>query len=175
MRFTFFLFSLFCFVSPFAAHALRTVEKQVILEKLDDYEMCQGRDYSGDFCHDALLRWVEKHPDDAFTAGKMTRLKMNAWGAIPFFTQAFSKGKGNCKDEDVKLAVVSALNLPASSNKVVVESAKKIGFEKCFSELKVAIVESASLDSYAFQNVCKDLVTKGLISGLKAKKCAEIK
>ena len=175
MKLPFLLIILISSLVSLTAQALRVVEQQVILDKLDDYNMCQGRDYSGEFCHDALVRWVEKHPADAFTAGKMTRLKMNAWAAIPFFAQAFNDGKGNCKDTDVKLAVVSGLNLPITNNKAVVDDAKKIGFEKCFSEIKEAIIEAATVDSYAFKNTCKELIEQKSLTGAKAKKCSELK
>lgn len=155
-----------------SAQALRLVEGQVILDKIEDYPTCQNHDYSGDFCHDALVRWVEKHPGDAFQAGKMTRKIMNAWAAIPFFSKAFEKAKTECGDEDVKLAVVSALDLPADSNKNVVQEAKKIGLDKCYKEFKTAIVDAASLGSYMFKNICKELLAKGDITGLKAKKCS---
>src|SRR3989338_7957737 len=92
------------------SHALRFDKGQVILDELDDYDSCQNKDYTGEWCHDALRRWVKAHPKDAFKAGKMTRLKMNHWAAIPFFAQAFDGKAGDCKDEDVSLAVVSALD-----------------------------------------------------------------
>ena len=173
----FFLLNLlyFFFFVPHYANALRVVDSQTILDKLEDYNMCQGRYDSGVSCNDALVRWVEKHPADAFAAGKMTRKSMNAWGAIPFFIQAFNNGKGDCKDKDVKLAVVSAVNLPIDSNKDIVLAAKKIGFEKCAVDLKEALIESAHLDSYSFKNICKELLVAGSIKGLKAKTCAALK
>ena len=152
------------------AFALKVIHEQVILDQLSDYDLCQSKDYSGDWCHDALVRWVKAHPADAFKAGKMTRLKMNHWVAIPFFMQAFSSKKGNCKDEDVSLAVISGLNLPADSNKEIVASSRKIGIELCFPEIKTAILEAATLDSYLFKNVCKDLIAKKALTGLKEKK-----
>ncbi len=171
MRFIFSLVAIISFLAP-SAHALRLKDGQVILDKLDDYPTCQNHDYSGDFCHDALVRWVETHPTDAFQAGKMTRKIMNAWVAVPFFTKAFSSGKTNCKDEDVKLAVVSALDLPADSNADVLKQAKKIGIEQCYSEFKSSILDSSTLTSYTFKNICKDLIAKGDLTGLKAKKCS---
>ncbi|MDZ4085037.1 MAG: hypothetical protein U1E10_18995 [Bdellovibrionales bacterium] len=157
------------------ANALRVKEEQVILDELQDYELCQKRDYTGDWCHDALKRWVKEHPEDAFTAGKMTRKAMNHWVAIPFFHQAFEAKKGDCKDSDVKLAVYSALDLPVSSNSDVVAQAKKIGIETCFNETKTELVAKASIGSYMFTNICRDLSAKGLLTGLKKKKCEEVK
>lgn len=158
-----------------SAEALRVKEEQVILDEIQDYELCQKRDYTGDWCHDALKRWVKEHPEDAFKAGKMTRLAMNHWVAIPFFNQAFDANKGDCKDPDVKLAVLSALDLPPSSYKEVVQQARKIGIETCFGETKDDLVAKASVGSYMFTNVCRDLMAKGLLTGLKKKKCEEVK
>ena len=160
-----------CFLST-PAFALKVDKGQVILDKLDDYNLCQAHDYSGDWCHDALIRWVDDHPADAFKAGKMTRLKMNHWVALTFFARAFDHQQGDCKDEDVRLAIISGLNLPADSNKEAVEQARKIAFQTCFPELKDALVEEAKLDSYLFKNACKDLDSKGALAGLKKKKCA---
>ena len=154
-----------------SAHALKVEKQRVILESLDDYELCQSRDYTGGWCHEAMGEWVKAHPADAFKAGKLTRLKMNHWAAIPFFHQAFAAKQGNCKDEDLKLAVVSALDLPNTPPNPVVAQAKHIGFERCFPELAEAIVAAAPLGSYAFTNVCQDLIAKGALSGLKKKKC----
>jgi hypothetical protein len=155
------------------AKALRFVEGQVILDRLDEYNNCQNKDYTGEWCHDALMRWVEAHPADAFKAGKMTRRVMNHSSAIPFFEKAFEAKAGDCKDEDVKLAVVSALGLPPDYE--LVKPAKKIAFETCFKELKDAIAEEAKPGSYNFQNSCKELDKKGALAGLKKKKCAELK
>lgn len=157
-----------------SASALTFDKGQVTLDELKDYNMCQKRDYSGDYCQDALVRWVKAHPQDAFQAGKMSRKIMKASAAIPFFSQAFDSKKGDCKDADVGLAVVDAIDLPPSE-KEYVEPAMKIGFDLCFSEMKNLILEKATLTSYAFANSCARLMEKGLLSGLKLKKCQEIK
>lgn len=158
----------FFFSDP--VHALRVVEKQVVFDELDDYILCQKKDYSGDFCQDALRRWVKNHPADVWKAAKMTRKTMNSWVAIPLFEQAFASKQGECKDEDVHLAVVAGLNLPPDRTEIL-GPAKKIGLELCFNEMKDKLVESADSDSFLFKNICKDLSSKGLITGLKAKKC----
>ena len=155
------------------AFALTFDKGQVTLDELKDYGMCQRRDYSGEFCQDALVRWVKAHPDDAFQAGKMSRKIMKASAAIPFFSQAFENKKGDCKDEDVRLAVVDALDLPPSE-KEYLGPALKIGFELCFDEIKSLLLERATLTSYAFSNSCSRLMQKGVLTGLKLKKCQEI-
>jgi hypothetical protein len=165
----------FTFASIELAQALRFKEGQVILDELADYELCQKRDYTGDWCHDALKRWVKQNAGDAFKAGKMTRKAMNHWVAVPFFHQAFEAKQGDCKDSDVKLAVLSALDLPKSQNEEVIAQARKIGIETCFSDMKNDLVAKAAVGSYLFENACKDLDAKGLLQGLKKKKCSELK
>ena len=167
--------ALACLMLPESAMALRLVHGQVILDKLDDYKNCQNEDYTGDFCQDALKRWVEAHPSDAFKAGKMTRKIMNSWAAVPFFAQAFDQNVGDCKDEDVKLSVVSALDLPADRDDNVIPQARKIGFDLCFNDMKNALVDALDDSRYAFKNLCHDLAAKGAISGMKLEKCQALK
>lgn len=157
------------------AHGLRVVDEQVILDKIDDYKLCQKKDYSGDFCHDALERWVEKNPTDAFKAGKMTRAAMNHWVAVPFFAKAFEAKQGDCKDQDVTMAVVSALGLPGDSNKEVVAQAKDIAFNRCYDQVKEAVLKEMGADGYLFENACKSFVEKKALTGLKAAKCKTVK
>lgn len=161
-------------VSPFqAAFALKVVDKQVILEKLDDYPLCQTRDYSGDICHEALKRWVEKHPADAFKAGKLTRVQMNAWGAIHFFDLAFKSKSGNCADEDVSLAVESALDLP--SDNPAVKQAQEIGLKTCFKEMKDKILAGASVGSNRLKHICAVPAAVAALPPLKQAKCKDLK
>lgn len=172
-------FQLYFFVVPtllvfsIQTFALRVVNEELLLDKLEDYEFCQKRDYSGAFCHDALLRWVDKNKTDAFVAGKMTRKIMNSSAAIPFFSIAFENNLGNCKDEDVKLAVTSALDLPADNNALIVNQAKKIGINYCFENLKEEF-SKAGIGTNYFNNICVELSSKGLLSGIKKKKCTEV-
>jgi hypothetical protein len=154
------------------ALAFKVKDGEAILDSLDDYQLCQSRDSSGAFCHDALKRWVAAHPADAFRAGKMTRRTMNSWAAMSFFNQAFESKSGDCKDEDVVLAIASALGQP-DSQMPEYQAAAKWGFGQCFEQVKATLVEQATVGSDLFKNVCGRLVEKGLLSGLKAKKCKE--
>jgi hypothetical protein len=153
---------------PLSARALRVVDQQVILDQLADYELCQKKDYSGDWCHDAMKRWVKANPADAFEAGKLTRQKMNSHSALPFFAQAFAAGKGKCADDDVKLAIIGGLGLPPDSE--LVPQARKLA-EICLPELKEDLMK-AGADSYQFKNSCSLLKAKGWLSSFKSKKCS---
>lgn len=154
-------------------NAMKVKEGKIILEKINDYEFCQSKDYSGDFCHQALLEWVEKNPKDAFQAGKMTRLKMNPWAAVPFFAKAWEQGAGDCKDEDVKLSVLSGLGLP-SNQQDVIKAAVEISLNKCRNELQSEVVNLAKSNDYVLKNTCKTLIERKMLTGVSAKRCTKI-
>jgi len=135
---------------------------------LNDYNICQQQSYGGQPCQEALQNWVKDHLKDAFTAGKLVRKHMNHWAAIPFFTQAFDSNAGDCKDSDVKAALLSAFDLPANRYQEVVASAQKIGLGACFDSV-IEDLAKASTDGYTFKNTCKALVEKNALTGLKKK------
>jgi hypothetical protein len=168
MKFSIFLMSVLLVSTSWA---LTAKHGQVTLDKLEEYDRCQTMDYDGDHCQDALNRWVDAHPGDAFKAAQMTRKKMNAWAALPLFKKAFDKNQGNCKDEDLKLAIVSGMDLPPDNYKDIVATAKELGLKKCVNEMKKPIADAATGGSYAFKNSCKELITLGMIGGLKKKQC----
>lgn len=119
------LFLLLTFLLAANSYALKVKDEEVILEKLDDYKLCQSRDGGGKFCHEALSRWVEQNPADAFAAGKLTRLHMNHWAAIPYFYKAKDEVAFDCKDQDVKLAIESAGDLPSDpKNEIKTQAAE---------------------------------------------------
>lgn len=154
------------------ASALRVVDSQVILEKFEDYQFCQTKDYTGDWCHDALKRWVEQNPSDAFKAGKATRKVMNAYNAIPFFLKSFKAQAADCKDQDVSLAVASALDLPNNETyKDLISGAQEIGLKICLSEMKNKIFSEASIGSNRLENICKISTAAKLLPPLKQSKC----
>jgi hypothetical protein len=102
---------------------------------------------------------VASHPAAAFNAGKMTRAKMNAWGAIYFFDKAFEKKKENCGDKDLWLAIESAAGLPERF-KEPIGGMKTIAFKKCFTELKENLIAAVSKGDYEKKNLCPELKEK---------------
>ena len=145
---------------PFSSHAaLQLINEKVVFEKIEDYEECQGRSYSGNICDTALRDWVGKHPDAAFKAGKLTRRRMNAWGAVYFFDVAFKNKAGDCKDEDVWLAIESAAKLPPTYNEPI-EAMKRIAFGPCFDFLKENLRKAATAGTYGKANLCPGLKEK---------------
>lgn len=139
--------------------ALIVKDDKVQLEKLSDYNECQSKSYQGNICDSALRDWVEKTPGDLFQAGKLTRKKMNSWGAIYFFAKAFAAKSGDCKDKDVWLAIESAAALPGSY-KEPIAGMKTIAFKHCFADLKDALVKAAESDKSTRRNICKNLIEK---------------
>lgn len=158
--------ALFVLVLLFSLPSFALVVKdgKVILEKLSDYSFCQSKDYTGEWCHRALEEWVEGHRDDAWEAGKLTRLHMNHSNAVPFFITAQKGNKFDCKDEDLKLAVESGLGLPSSSS--LVKPSLEL-LRRCKAEIAPGIAQTATTDSYLFKNACGELD----LQGLKKKKC----
>lgn len=136
-------------------------KSKVVLETLDDYSRCHEKNISGSWCHKALTKWVKSHPEDAFKAGKLTRLYMNHWLAVPFFEKSMSLQDFNCKDKDLKLAVIGGLNLPMTGNEKIIQTAEKIGLEKCLKEMKDSLYEAAAPDTNLFANICKKLELTG--------------
>jgi hypothetical protein len=153
-----------------AAFGMKIKDSKVILEELEDYNFCQSKDYDGSSCNEALRSWVKNRPKDAFEAGKLARSHMHAWVAVPFFAEALAQTNFKCGDEDLKLAVVSGLNLPQSLHPQIVDSAI-ILLKKCPLELKGPVAASANIGSYAFANACENLSLKGL----KRSKCETLK
>lgn len=136
-------------------------KSKVILESLDDYSRCHEKNFSGSWCHKALKKWVTAHPEDAFKAGKVTRLYMNHWLAVPFFEQSMGLQDFSCKDNDLKLAVIGGLNLPLTGNEKIIRAAEKIGFDKCSKEMREALSTAAAPDTNLFANICKRLELTG--------------
>lgn len=148
-------------------------QEKIVFKSMDEYQICQTKDYSGDFCHQALLDWVKDNPKDSFEAGKMTRKKMNSWAAIPFFVEAWKQGLGDCNDKDVKLSVMSALALPANQS-AAIAGAIDIALNKCEQQLQADVVTLAKSNDFALKNTCKILVQKKALTGVASQRCQKI-
>jgi hypothetical protein len=144
---------------------------------LKGFEVCFKASYSGGECHDRLLGFVDadaKNADLAFRAGKLVRLNQFAYVAVPYFKRAVDRGMDakSCGDEDLQLAVVAALGLPANDNRVA--DARAIASGTCFSALSGPLMEEFNKNtkgSYYFDNACGFLKAKGKLGDLQAKQC----
>jgi hypothetical protein len=128
-------------------------------------------------CHKNALELIAADPstDLAFKAGKVVRLNQNAAAAVPFFAKAMKgrKGAAECKDDDLKLAVIAGLGQPTEYSDVPL--AKEIASEDCFDALKDALkteMGSSGKGSYFFTNACGFLKEHDALSGLQAKQCS---
>lgn len=149
--------------------ALRVERGGIVhLDALGDYATCQARSYSGRPCHEALLEWVKAHPGDAFAAGKLTRLHMNHYEAVPFFVKALEAKKGSCADEDVQMATLAGLKLPSDYPNAA--GAKKIAFSLCKKELAGAVRAGLTSTGYYADNVCPSI--KGEVPKDKLEFCS---
>ncbi len=147
-----------------------------VLEKFDDFQECQAKDYDGSHCMAALNVWIRQHPGDAFKAGKKVRLTMNHWAAMPFFAKAMKTEKNFCKDEDLSLSVISALALPSGSHGAMsdaLEFAKIVAFGKCLDELKEVVLKQIRSEpgSYFIANTCDSLKSKNALNESDLKIC----
>ncbi len=127
------------------------------LEKIDDYHECHRLDRNGAICQAALEEWLTTHPKDMFKAAKMTRLRMNAYGALPFFRRAFDTGPQDCNDSDLKLASYSAFDglFAGSTQDVLLKDAQHLVFKKCFDSFKKDLSSKmAKADARFKTNVC---------------------
>jgi hypothetical protein len=141
----------------------------------------QTNDYWGAYglenCTKLAIKFVDKSGGDralALKVAKVARKSMNAYGAVPFFKRTLGpKDTSACKDEDLKLAVVAGLGLPADDANAAESRAI---MATCWAELKDPILEELgkeSKDGYVHQNACSTLLAKKAISGLQAKQCAK--
>jgi hypothetical protein len=133
--------------------------------------------YGLENCVKLGLRFVDNSNQDralALKVAKVARKSMNAYGAVPFFKRALGpKDTAACKDEDLKLAVVAGLGLPAD-NANATES--KAIMATCWTDLKEPVMTAFEGDSkggYVKQNTCDFLMAKKLLSGLNAKQCTK--
>jgi hypothetical protein len=95
---------------------------------------------------------------------------MNHWLAVPFFERALKFEDFNCKDSDLKLAVLGGLNLPMTGNEKIIEAASQLAFVKCSKELKSSVADAAQPDTNIFANVCQKLD----LSGIKKSRCESL-
>ena len=148
--------------------AQKIVDEEYVFESLDDYEKCQQYRYGIEECNYALQDWVDAHPEDAFAAGKMVRGHMNHWAAVPYFaTSEAMQADGFCEDEDVRLAVVSALALPDGE---VVVQAQHLAFDRCKGKFDEAIRAELG-DENVFAHSCRNLDD---LTKLQTKRCAAL-
>jgi len=110
----------------------------VTLSSVQDFERCQRDGGASDWCLNGLTAYVKAHPNTAFAAGKSVRARFNHWVALSFFATALDKlAPAQCADDDLQLAVISGLALPADEPSH--DLALKIARGQCWSALQAPV------------------------------------
>lgn len=138
---------------------------------------CFNQAYEADSCLAFALRFVDNSKGDrdvTLKVAKSVRRGTNGAPAIPFFKRALAAKDhaAVCKDEDLSLALIAGLGLPADSANVA--DAKAI-MTTCWDTVKGAVVDAFdhdTADSYFHHNTCPFLISKKLLSPLQTKQCA---
>src|SRR6185295_8269808 len=106
------------------------------------------------------------HKKEAFSAGKLARLNLKHWAALPFFEIALNNGfdkKKFCADDDVHLAAIAGLGLPPGSKNEdrLIRIAQTISIETCWDSMKEAVNKEADgTTGYLHDNACTSLKKK---------------
>lgn len=144
---------------------------------LKAYGACFKNSYWIDECLAHATKFLEGdtgNTDLAFKMAKLVRLNANHHVAAPYFKRALT-GKNNaavCKDEDLKLAIMSGLALPKDYDNAGVS--REIASGACWDVLKKPILEAFNADSdggYVKQNTCDFLKAKKVLTADQSKGC----
>lgn len=146
---------------------------------LKAYQGCFENSYWIDECLDHAYKFIDAdaaNTELAFKMGKLVRVNAKHWASLRYFQKALAgkDAKKYCADEDVKLAVLSGLALPASYDALPI--AKDVAQGACWDNLKKPIVEAFNADSengYVRTNACGFLKTKKALSADQAKTCKD--
>ena len=135
---------------------------------------------SFEVCRDHLIKFVDNdasNPDLTLRAAKLFRRQVSPHSAAAsFFQKAITAAGKNagaiCKDEDLKLVVVSGFNAPASweQNKIV----HNIVVNTCWNEFKAVVQEEnkkATETSSEKRNTCAMLKAKNALSADQTRAC----
>jgi hypothetical protein len=123
-------------------------------------------------CSTLALRFVDNAGGDkalALAVAKVASHSMVAYSAVPFFKRALARDPAVCKDDDLQTAVVSGLGLEPDH-----ATDAKAMMTTCWDSVKDAVAKAFDADSthgFVRQNTCATLKSKGMISGLQAKRC----
>jgi hypothetical protein len=148
------------------ATALSAQNNRIVFNSLADLDKCANQ-YSWDtgVCLEALQTYSRKHPKENFAIAKRARVQFKHWAALQFFEPALGKAPtaAQCGDEDLQLAVLSGIALPASHDTKPI--ADRVFAGPCFSALRPAIekaVNESGGAGYMWQNGCAALAAKGV-------------
>lgn len=146
-----------------AGASAQTARQPASFKKLADFEHCLEDRYAQEQCLRLLESYAGSHPAEAMPAGRQVRRHFHAHAALPFFEIAQKQKKdGFCADEDVRLAVLSGLSLPADYSNA--ERARRLFAAPCFGENEAAVLAGLASEqgaSYLRDNACPILKQRG--------------
>ncbi len=147
----------------------------MVFKSLADLDRCAANNsYDTGVCLESLQKYAKSHPKESFAIGKRARLQFKHWAALQFFEPGLgaSPTAAQCADEDVSLAVVSGLSMPADAAPNAI--ARRLLGGKCFSSVRIMVekeIASANGEGYLIQHACPIFVKKGVkLSGCEPKK-----
>ncbi|MBT4762805.1 MAG: hypothetical protein HOO06_14005 [Bdellovibrionaceae bacterium] len=116
---------------------------------------------------------AQKNSQLSFRVAKAVRKKVSDTKAIKYFLWGLSKNptKQQCSDEDLKLSVISSMNLSQKSDSA--KFAKKVAFGPCFSELKSTIKDAINTSKNGMSNGCQGMIQHKALKGATAGKCKD--
>jgi hypothetical protein len=150
-------------------------QDRIVFQSLADLDKCAAENsYDTGYCLEPLQKYAKAHPKELFAIGKRARLQFKHWVALQFFEPAFgsSPAAAKCADEDVSLAIVSGLSMPADAPPNAI--ARRLLSGKCFAAVRPTVekeIISANGEGYVPQHACPILAKKGVkISACEPKK-----
>jgi hypothetical protein len=163
-----------CSVSMFVVGLSEAVvaHDRSMLKSLADLDKCVDR-YDSDICLEALQKYAKAHPQELFAIGKRARLQFKHWVALQFFEPALgtTPTAAKCADEDVSLAIVSGLSMPADAAPTKI--ARRLLSGKCFASVRTMVekeIVSENSVGYLSQHACPIFANKGVKIGACAPK-----
>jgi hypothetical protein len=129
------------------------------------FDGCFNRRYSFQECRDVALKFVDADAKNAkltLDVAKAVRLGMAHYGSLPFFKRAHAAAGGTaaavCKDDDLRLAIISGLGLPDGDDRL--GDAIALSYS-CWDSVKPAIVKELTEESgYYHDRACDILASK---------------
>lgn len=152
-----------------------SAKDEVVFKTLADLNKCAANNsYDTGYCLEPLQKYAKAHPKELFAIGKRARLQFKHWAALQFFEPALgmSPAAAQCADEDVALAIVSGLSMPADAAPNAI--ARRLLNGACFGAVRPAVekeITSANGAGYLPQHACPIFANKGVkLSACEPKK-----
>ena len=150
-------------------------QDRMVFKSLADLDKCAANNsYDTGYCLEPLQKYAKTHPKELFAIGKRARLQFIHWAALQFFEPALGAAPtaAQCADEDVSLAIVSGLSMPADNPPNGI--ARRLLSGKCFDSVRAAVekeIVSANGAGYLPQHGCPIFAKKGIkLSACEPKK-----